>query len=394
MLYTIPDYYREFHCTAGECEDTCCAGWEIEADSKSMCRYAKEQGPFRDVLRKSINWRKSTFKHDHSLRCAFLNDENLCDMYTALGSDSLCKTCRLYPRHIEEFEGVREMTLSLSCPEVARILMARQQPVAFESTKKGGQERYEYDEFDPLIYSQLADAREVMLQILQQRTLPLAVRTKLMLGIAHDIQIRVDRNDIFSCGEVLEKYQKSEAKVFVRQDLAQIKPEDYYVFVRKMFAGLEQMELLRPDWKVLRTEARQRLYGEQSIGLKIKDKLSGKNQRRPQKKELENWNRISEAFLAWTEEHDFPWEVQKEQLLVYYISVYFCGAVYNGNIYAKARMAAVNVLLIEELMKSRWLRNEKNLDLEDAAEIVYRFSREIEHSDNNRIHMEELSVKR
>ena len=32
MLYTIPDYYHEFSCIAGECEDTCCAGWQLVAD--------------------------------------------------------------------------------------------------------------------------------------------------------------------------------------------------------------------------------------------------------------------------------------------------------------------------------------------------------------------------
>ena len=41
------------------------------------------------------------------------------------------ETCRRYPRHIEEFEGVREMTLSVSCPEVAKILLQRKEPVQF-----------------------------------------------------------------------------------------------------------------------------------------------------------------------------------------------------------------------------------------------------------------------
>lgn len=49
-------------------------------------------------------------------RCAFLEPDNLCSMYTELGAKGLCRTCRLYPRHVEEFEGVREITLSVSCP--------------------------------------------------------------------------------------------------------------------------------------------------------------------------------------------------------------------------------------------------------------------------------------
>ena len=41
MLCTIPDYYKEFSCIAADCEDTCCAGWQIVIDEKSKRRYAK-----------------------------------------------------------------------------------------------------------------------------------------------------------------------------------------------------------------------------------------------------------------------------------------------------------------------------------------------------------------
>lgn len=55
MLYTIPDYYHEFSCIAGECEDTCCAGWQIVADEAALKKYKKVTGSFRKRLRKSIN---------------------------------------------------------------------------------------------------------------------------------------------------------------------------------------------------------------------------------------------------------------------------------------------------------------------------------------------------
>ena len=65
-------------------------------------------------------------------------------------------------------------------------------------------------------------------------------------------------------------------------------------------------------------------------------------------------------------------------------SIYlFCGAVYDARVYGKVQMAAVSVLLISELWKARWIRNEGYLDLEDMTEIVYRYSRELEHSDEN-----------
>lgn len=72
MLYTIPDYYHEFSCIAGECEDTCCAGWQIVADEAALKKYKKVTGSFRKRLRKSINWKEGTFKQDKNKRCAFL----------------------------------------------------------------------------------------------------------------------------------------------------------------------------------------------------------------------------------------------------------------------------------------------------------------------------------
>ena len=41
MLIRTPDYYDKFKCIAGECKDTCCAGWEIMIDDKALEKYRK-----------------------------------------------------------------------------------------------------------------------------------------------------------------------------------------------------------------------------------------------------------------------------------------------------------------------------------------------------------------
>ena len=153
MRYTFPDYYREFHCTADRCEDTCCAGWQIVIDPAALKNYreivrggknrvtGKKAAPdFRKRMGKSINWRAGVFRQNDEKRCAFLGDKNLCDLYAALGEKSLCRTCSRYPRHIEEFENVREVTLSVSCPEAARLLMNKQTPASFYAVEREGEE--------------------------------------------------------------------------------------------------------------------------------------------------------------------------------------------------------------------------------------------------------------
>ena len=84
------------------------------------------------------------------------------------------------------------------------------------------------------------------------------------------------------------------------------------------------------------------------------------------------------------------WEIKCEQLLVYFIFTYFCGAVYDGRVYSKVQMAVSSVRCIYQLMAARWKKNEKELQTEEIVELVYRYSREVEHSDENLEQMERM----
>jgi len=366
MLYTIPDYYKEFRCIAGDCEDTCCAGWQIVVDPKSLARYRKVKGSFAGKLRRSVDWKNGTFHQTKGRRCAFLNQENLCDLYAALGKQSLCRTCRLYPRHVEEFENVREITLSLSCPEAARLILAKKEPVRFLNYEKDGEE--EYEDFDPLMYSALVRTREVMLRILQDRTKSIPVRGALVLGMAHDLQVRLEKGMLFSYEEILERYQKSSAEAFINKKTEDWKQDTGRRFAdaQMLFANLYDLEILREEWKTVLDESAYILYGK------------GEAQ----------YRKLKERFEIWRKEQLPELDVMKEQILVYFIFTYLCGVVYDGNVYAKAKMAVICTFLICELLAARWYKNEETLEFGDIVEVVYQFSREIEHSDPNLERME------
>lgn len=379
MLYTYPDYYSEFQCIADACEDTCCAGWQIVVDERALCRYAKEQGPYKKQLHGAVNWRKKVFRQDREKRCAFLREDNLCDMYRNLGPDSLCKTCRLYPRHIEEFEDVREISLSISCPEVARMLVSRKDPITFRSVEKEGAE--EYEDFDPFLYSMLLDARECLFEILQNRNLPMENRILMSLGLAFDMENRVSKGHLFECGEVFEKYRKQTwfSAAGRKADRYKKNRKRRYLFSRTMFENLRGMELLRKDWEYQLNETEILLFSYGADGY-------GKIQ-----KEFYQWIRTQQE----EEEKDWAWDIFCEQLMVYFIFTYFCGAVYDGEIFANVQMAAASVSVLWDLLAVRWLKNEKKLDAEDVKEVVYRYSRELEHSDENKTYfLEKLKEQR
>lgn len=355
MRYTIPDYYHEFCCIADRCEDTCCAGWQIMIDKKSLVKYKKVSGQFGKRLKRSIDWKEECFRQSKDKRCAFLSRENLCDLYTALGAKSLCKTCRNYPRHIEEFENVREITLSASCPEVARILLKKEEPVRFLTYEKEGEE--EFDSFDPFLYSVLADGRDVMIEILQNREPELGVRVTLVWGLAHDMQRRINMGELFSCEELYERYKSERAVEFAK---TKVKGPDFS-FSKKRFRMLHSFEKLRDDWEPYLYETENILF------------FKGKGE----------YDKKHREFSEWLESRLSSWKVMLEQILVYFIFTYFCGAVYDGSIFAKIKLSVLSTFFIYELMLARWIKNEQMLDMEDVVDILYRYSREIEHSDEN-----------
>lgn len=158
MQITKPTFYKEFSCIAGACPDTCCAGWQIMIDEKSLQKYRRFKGPFRNRLHNDIDWKEHSF-YQYDKRCAFLNEDNLCDIYSEAGKDMLCDTCRKYPRHIEEFEGLREYSLSLSCPEAARIFLSHKEKITFFTREVAAPEET-FDDFDYFLFTALMDTRD------------------------------------------------------------------------------------------------------------------------------------------------------------------------------------------------------------------------------------------
>lgn len=411
MQYTYPDYYKEFTCIAGECPATCCAGWQIVIDDESIERYKKiidskdisGSRSFADRLKNSIDWEEEVFKQGECRRCAFLNKENLCDLYTSLGEESLCHTCATYPRHIEEFEDLREITLSLSCPEVARILMGKLEKVSFYEEETSEEEDYDdYEDFDSLMFGILQDIRSDMISIMQDREIPVESRMKMIWLMALKIQGHIDNGDVFACEDVLEEYRlakrvnknlpdeqadnrgdnlgdnhtdsitdklksNSDNKNMAtdREKGAETGINISYNKALDLYKSLYRLEILDEAWEIEVDEASLTLFGKDNV----------------------YYEKLQKEFRNWLEENMNEWQIQAEQIVVYFISTYLCGAVYDGLVSSKVRMAVVSFFFIHEVLMAKWLKQGKKLTFDDIVNVVYRYSRELEHSD---INLEEL----
>ncbi|MBR6452065.1 MAG: flagellin lysine-N-methylase, partial [Lachnospiraceae bacterium] len=329
MRKVYPHYYNEFSCIADKCPDTCCAGWQIVIDDASLERYEQYVGAFDDRLNEGIDWSEGCFKQDEKKRCSMLNDRNLCDMVLKMGEKHLCRTCALYPRHVEEFEGLREWSLSLSCPVAAHMVLSCREPVRFIEEQNDDDDPLisEFDDFDFLLFTELEDARDVLYRIIQNREMSIPVRLRCMLSLARQLQICVEENRISDMQAIIAGYGKAldagedpslEDDLVGEVDLSD--PGCRYEMLQEYFFAFSKLELMREDWQaVLDAEKNLLAKGEGA------------------------YTKIYEAFAKETEGKEW-WPIFQENYLMSFVYTYFCGAVYDDWIDTKVMLAVFSAI--------------------------------------------------
>lgn len=356
MERVYPHYYKEFSCIAGECEDTCCAGWQIMIDDVSIEKYRGVKGGFGNRLHNCIDWKEQAFMQNGK-RCAFLNEENLCDIYTELGEKGFCDTCKNYPRHMEEYENLREYMLSLSCPEACRLILKQKQPISFEWKEDDQYE--EYEEFDFLLFTKLEDTREYIEEIMKKEGLGFRDKMSIALVFAHDMQRRIQNDCIFEIDDLLMKYEGKTAISDLQQRFRQYdwNKNERIKWLKAVKQQFQAMEPLKLEWHP---------YLEQSfeILMEISD---------------EEYKKLREEFYT-----DYP-SLERELMNIFetFLYTYFCGAVYDEEVLPKVKFMILSVWMIEQLDLACWLAKGKQFTFEDQVKITHWYSREIEHSDQN-----------
>ncbi|MBO5616944.1 MAG: flagellin lysine-N-methylase [Pseudobutyrivibrio sp.] len=337
MLYRKQTDYDEFKCIADKCPKSCCIGWQIVIDEDSINKYTVAEGNFSDRLKSSIDYNEQCFKQNNT-RCAMLNETGLCDLQSTLGEDYLCNTCRMFPRHIEEFLDIREYSLSLSCPEVTRMMMEPDFVFTISETEDDIEDNPdEFDDFDFMLYDKLEYARDKMLEVAKETTLPLQERMNIIACMALKLQEFYDEGDIFEMDGVTadDTFETTGTSAMLSLDNC-----------ITGFDALIEMEVLEESWRDSIKEAKAFW-------------LNNAN----------NFNTWKSAMYP-DKNQEFIFEKILESLLY----TYFCGAVYDGQIYARTMIA---------VQSTRWLMMLDAASSQGLAKTIYLYSREVEHSDLN-----------
>ncbi len=368
-LYYV-NYYNQFHCIGPECEDTCCAVWGIEIDDKTYERYKRCQGEWGERFAASIDEEQCFHMKEDGKECIFLNEKHLCGIQAEFGEDMLCRTCKMFPRHMEDYGERREFMLSLACPEAARMILLKTEPAALYKRVK---ERRiaERSKVDEELLSALLKLREAILELLHQQKVPFSIRTSMVLALSHDANTRIRKRDWKSLEDIIARYTRAGAVERFEKKLA--KQENAASAGRKGVTGIRQqmkrylhmlegLELLDEKWSAYLSETQKLLYEEETD---------------------ESYDVLLGRFMACEREQGYIYE----NITEYFIISYLVGAVFDSDAYTKVKFALYSLLVIRELYLARYKKKlaegKAGLENSDRVELAYWYSREVENSQNN-----------
>ena len=215
--------------------------------------------------------------------------------------------------------------LSISCPEAARLLLTREKPLSFVTTRNDAPP--EPTDLEPGLFVALSQGRDTAMAILQRRSLPLSDRLALFLEFAHRLERLTDDGRYFAAQGLSHRYRD---EGYCLRRLARLRRKRRGGDFAPLKALLLSMEHLSAD-----TPA------------------------------------IFAALEAPVLEGD---EVPLEQLAVYLLFRWWRKASCDGYLWRQAGAIAAGVLTVAALTPL----------CGSVLEAARRFSKEVEHSEENR----------
>lgn len=375
MRYRIPTYYSQFRCIGGDCESTCCRGWNIPVDAHSYAAYMREQGSFGEELRHSLDHERRCFVQDDG-GCLMLDQDGLCRIQKKLGHEGLCRACRTYPRHMEDYGELREVMLSLSCPEAARLILgdASQGEWRECTRKKARPEAERLLDPEPQRVRELLEIRRLFLCILKDRSVDWDGRLAMILAAAHDLQRGMRTEDGRDAARANERLIRAVSGRYLAKDAAarfgeRLQPyrnrgRERRIRMAAWMRAAQELEPVLAHWHAKQGAVCTKLYHRLT---------------------QEEYDRLRADF----EQEASGLEPQWENLMRYFLYAFVLGAVYDGDLYSKVKLAVFSCRIVREWCLYRFAVTGQVTE-ETLTAAAFRYSRELENSDYNMEELEKL----
>lgn len=186
-------FINEFKCIGPSCEDDCCHGWKITLNQPDFQRLKEafdHSKADRHLFRDSINKCDSTQKNSPNAfaaiklnakgNCPFLESSGFCEVHRRFGPKALSSTCQNYPRIQSRIGDQVEISMTLSCPEAARLCLLQPlstEPVWTEDSKQPSTSGLlDTTESNIIYHHHRTELREVLIHLLNRHSTPLEER--------------------------------------------------------------------------------------------------------------------------------------------------------------------------------------------------------------------------
>lgn len=373
MKVLKPFYYDDFKCIAGDCIDNCChVEWEISIDKKTYKKYRKLKGQWGNKINNNIGRIRSNIS---DLRygkiklkdngCSLLDEKGLCTIHANLGVGYLCNTCKVYPREITKLGEIYERNLFMSCPEVARYFVRHKENFYFnmdEEELSDLDKDYIVDKsYDEKLYNLLWDSRSLAMEIIQFKEIEIWKRIIFLKILTDKVQKLIDEENYENYEKVLKSFRNEITNIDVINSLDKIKlvPNVKINFIKSVIDISAKYEVENRKYRELIKKYNELFINNNDVKESIEFIL---------KKETE--------FNKYLKEQNNIFE----NLLIYLVYKYFMTGLYTKDLNKEINKVIISYAMIKMLLLGRYNANENKLEEEDFVEVIYVFSRVIEHN--------------
>ncbi|ADZ85252.1 flagellin lysine-N-methylase [Cellulosilyticum lentocellum] len=368
MKILKPEFYSSFKCTGSDCREHCCQDWNIHIDKESFIKYGKIKGEFGSYLNGRITRnRKETYELIYAKinledrKCPFLDAKNLCNIYINLGEEYLSNTCKLYPRTIVRYYDRCERRLSLSCPEVVEKLLASQEPLSFlmeeEELSVLDYRNSVQTQYDMQMHDMIWETRALLIDIAQFREIALWKRLLFIKLVEGKVQKVIEEKKYSDFTSVIKEVKSFIQRSDVNEELDKIEPstERKNLFVKAVLQARTSVSVVNKGFNVCIDDINTFTQKIADEGVMIE--------------------KIEREFDTYFTDRKYL----LEHFIVYSLYTNVMNVIWTSNLNKEIMNLIINYAVIKQMLIAKWYCNQKRLAFDEIVEIVYSFSRVVEH---------------
>lgn len=376
-----PFYYSEFKCIGNECNDNCCEfDWIINVDDSTIEKYKNLNGSIRDTILNAISEEKNIIMENK--KCPFLSKNRLCNIYIKLGEEYMCKTCRIYPRIVINYDNyVTEKALYASCPVIAEILVKHNEPITFVIKNDEQENNDTKISLTRLLY----ESKMYFIKIMQNREIVFWKRLISVMYINDKIEKAIDNGNISKLGFNAEKSINEDNLKLGFELLNKFYDDSHIEELLKAFDSFDviyknKFEIVFELFEILfKLKIEYLFFNESGLPVKLKENITmviDFINDAVNKNDLEGLSDIYKEFELSFSDKEYIYE----NYIVHFIYSYYIEISESKYSYKFIPILCMGYAIIKFIICAKWYLGGKKIKDDEIIDIIYTFSRFFEHN--------------